>query len=235
MLQELLKDSRYLKIASWVWGENRAHVFVQPVENGLNLSKNLEEIRRVLAGKILQEKTDTAFISLGGAAKILCVELAGKLNVRCIDFGSILRALTYSGSAGHAAWRASHAPFFFRVPFGVYMDAYERAHPDAPPETLLLKAHAQLCLELQEKIYASSTPSDVITPGTYDPNPENIESFNVSVKEYRRRYSRLRKLNVQCRSLSKEFDWWMTKKELNRLGKVRGFLRRCNRRLRDSK
>lgn len=227
LLQELLKDACYLKIAARIWGAKPEHLFVQPVEDGMNLSRNLEAIRTALVEKISLEKPDTVFLALGGAAKILCVELSQALNIRCIDFGSVLRALTYSGSAGHAGWRASHSPFFFRVPFEIYMGAFERAHPEAPPEVLLLKAHAQLCLELQHKVAASSTPSDVISSESYDPSPENLKYFHESLEEYRRLYQHLRKKSPECRRLGREFDWWMTKKELNRQGRLRSMIRRC--------
>jgi cytidylate kinase len=46
---------------------------------------------------------DTVFLSLGGAAKILCFELAKELDVRMFDFGAMLRALTFSGSPGNLA------------------------------------------------------------------------------------------------------------------------------------
>ena len=51
--------------------------------------------------------------------------------MRVVDFGSMVRALTYAGSPGYQAGREMHNPFFFRVPMDVFMPALERAHPQS--------------------------------------------------------------------------------------------------------
>ena len=59
-----------------------------------------------------------------------------------------MRGLTYSGSDGHVFRRSVHFPFFFKVPFGTFMDAFEDAHPTATATQILLKAHCQVFLDL---------------------------------------------------------------------------------------
>ena len=129
---------------------------------------------------------DTLLICLGGSAKILCYELAREMSVRAIDWGSMLRGLTYSGSDGQSAWRASHNPFFFRVPFPIYLRSMVRAWPGLSREELLGKAHAQLCLEMQRKSIGSTFPADVHDPDNFEHNFNNERNFLAGYHHYRR-------------------------------------------------
>ena len=63
-------------------------------------------------------------------------------------FGSMLRALTYSGTPGHQAHPSSHCPYFFTVPLADYMQAWERTAPQAGALERLRKMHGQLGFDL---------------------------------------------------------------------------------------
>jgi len=183
LLEELLKHSEFRQVAAGFWPEKCEAFFLRPRENGRNLARNLDLIKHDLAAAISEWNIDTLFLSLGGGAKILCHELALECGICAIDFGSFLRSLTYSGSVGHRANRSTHTVFLFRVPFGLYMAALEKAFPDLKPEELLAKAHAQLLLEVQEKEKGWSHSA-----WEYDFSRENLASFNEVFKEYRSRY-----------------------------------------------
>jgi hypothetical protein len=113
-------------------------------------------------------------------------ELSRELGICCFDFGSMIRGLTYSGCDGNRMARSPHSPFLFRIPFGVYMDALEKATPNFSPAELLAKAHGQLLLELVKKEVGWT-----FTSREYDFNPENVSNFCTAFKEYRQRYGNL--------------------------------------------
>jgi hypothetical protein len=98
----------------------------------------------------------------------------------------MLRVLTYSGSDGNRMARATHSPFLFRIPFGIYMDALEKAMPRLAPVELLAKAHAQLLLELVKKEVGWT-----FTSQEYDFSLENVSNFHRAFKEYKKRYKKL--------------------------------------------
>jgi len=108
------------------------------------------------------------------------------LGICCFDFGAMLRALTYSGCDGNRTARSPHSPFLFRIPFGVYMDALEKAMPNFTPAQLLAKAHGQLLLEVMKKEIGWTFVS-----WEFDFSRENACAFRTAFQEYRKRYRKL--------------------------------------------
>ena len=98
----------------------------------------------------------------------------------------MIRALTYSGCDGNRVARSSHSPFLFRIPFGIYMEALEKAMPNLAPAELLAKAHGQLLLELMKKEIGWTSVS-----WEFDFNEENVSAFRNAFQEYRKRYRKL--------------------------------------------
>ncbi|PWU09046.1 MAG: hypothetical protein C5B50_28265 [Verrucomicrobia bacterium] len=182
LLEAMLKRERFLECARDYWQPDCAPFFLRPRDNGRNLGENLDSIKQDLKEAILRWKIDTLFLCLGGAAKILCYELAKELGICAIDFGVGLRSLTYSGSDGSSAARSTHLVFLYRVPFDLYMDALAEAFPSLIPEETLAKAHAQLLLEVQEKEVGWSHSG-----WEYDFSEENIAAFRAAFVHYRRR------------------------------------------------
>lgn len=186
LLESLLRHEAFRKCYSGFWPEVCQSFVLRPRNNGKNLAADLDLIKNDLREAILRLKADVLFLSLGGAAKILCQELADELKICAFDFGVGMRSLTYSGSGGYMAARGTHLIFLFRVPFGLYMDALEKTFPDLTPDALLAKAHAQLLLEVQEKEVGWSHAA-----AEYDFSPENRAHFRESFCEYKRRYRHL--------------------------------------------
>jgi len=186
LLQELIDSPAYREISRDYWPDDCQAFFLRPREDGRNLARNLDGIKQDLVEAIKRWEIDTLFLSLGGGAKILCCELARELGVRAIDFGAFTRSLTYSGSDGNRASRSTHTVYLFRVPFGIYMDAVEKAYPDLRPEELLAKAHAQLLLDAQKKETGWTHSA-----GEYDFSQENVIHFEEAFSMYRSRYAHL--------------------------------------------
>jgi hypothetical protein len=231
LLGELLQDPDYRQIAGRFFDHAADCRFVQPAGEGRNLSQNLDEIKAQIAATVRESGADTVFVSLGGAAKIVAQELAEELRIRAIDFGSMLRSLSYSGSAGHAFWRADHLPYFFHVPFRTYMRAYRNAFPQAASSSMLLKAQCQVCLEVQRKHPRLSIPSDAIDSRNYHPTVENLARFNEAYHDYRRHYRWRGLLSREGLRLLVAFEWWIIKKQLGWKGRLFGLLQRLRRRL----
>jgi len=186
LLELLSQTPEFKQAASEYWPE-RAQIFYHQIrDDGRNLDSNLDLVEDDLRKFVKAHKLDTLFLSLGGGAKILGCELSRELGICCFDFGSMIRALTYSGCDGNRVARSPHSPFLFRIPFGVYMDALERAMPNLAPGELLAKAHGQLLLEVLKKevgwTYASFE---------FDFSRENISIFRGAFKEYHQRYRKL--------------------------------------------
>ncbi len=200
LLQELLNNRAYRYLARDYWPDDCQAFFLRPREDGRNLASNLESIKQDLAEAIKRWEIDTLFLSLGGGAKILCCELASELGISAIDFGALTRSLTYSGSDGNRASRSTHKVYLFRVPFGIYMDALEKAYPDFSPEVLLAKAHAQLLLEVQEKEVGWSHSA-----WENDLSADNIIHFQRSFGVYKRRYNHLFKHSEVTRKERADF------------------------------
>jgi hypothetical protein len=211
LLRELSVDREFRQAAASCLPADSEMHFLQPRRDGTRASEDLDGIKSDLAALVREQRADTIFVSLGGGAKILCYELAEELGIRAIDFGSALRALTFSGSDGQAAWRSSHHPFLFRVPLRVYWPALRRARPGLDPVTLVSKAHAQLCLELQHKVMLQATTSAANDSAMFDASPDNVRNFNESYAYYRQHVLPLGKSNAEVALLIAEFRHWRRK------------------------
>lgn len=237
--RELLSDYRYRKIASSFWPDTERIWFHQIRDDGRYYSENLDLIKEDLREDILKNKIDTIFISLATGAKILCYELAKEMEIRAVDFGSMLRGLTNSGTPGYQTARAAHNPFFFRVPFDVYMDALEKAHPNLPFPCIISKAIAQLLLELQKRSFFVFNTAYGYTGGQVVLSGTNLSNFRDSLRSFRRRYLFRVKQDSELRELYKKFDFWCLKIGIGFRGKIfllsvkiKGQFRRLGRRLR---
>jgi hypothetical protein len=186
LLEIISKTSEFQQTAAPYWPENATIFFHQPREDGRNLDANLELVKDDLRIFCTTNRLDTLFISLGSGAKIIGFELSRELGICCFDFGAMLRALTYSGCDGNRVARSPHYPFLFRIPFGTYMDALEKAMPNLTPVELLGKAHGQLILEVVKKEAGWTFAS-----WEYDFSPQNVAAFRQAFEEYKLRYSKL--------------------------------------------
>jgi hypothetical protein len=204
ILRELLTDPIYRRISANYWPTDIEPVFLATGRIGVELDRIKDDISKI----IRREEIDTAFISLGGAAKILCYELAEEHNIATFDFGSLMRGLTYSGSDGHSFVRATHYPFYFRVPFDTYMAALQRAMPSLPAEKILAKAHAQLAFELIRKEEGWTWPSEWAGDDCLDLGSENKRHFWNAYAIYRKKYKGLAKENKKAAEQVTEFDRW---------------------------
>jgi len=173
-----------------------------------------------LAQSISRHNIDTVLICLGGPAKILCHELARECGVHAVDWGSMLRALTYSGTDGNSTWRSSHNPFLFRVPLHIYMPALDRAFPEMTIPDRTAKAHGQLCLELQRHSFGATLPSDTHDPASYDDSSENRRAFAESYRYYIKNVLPSTRRNPAARALVAEMDYWLLKKGIGWKGRV---------------
>ncbi len=220
LLEALTRKPEYREIAARFWPQSDTFHFLQPRHNGAHLSEDLDTIKQDIAGLIDQHQIDTLFLSLGGAAKIIGYELSVEKNVRIFDFGSMMRALAYSGSDGQSFSRSTHHPFLVRVPFALYMHCLRQAHPDSSPAQLIAKAHAQLCLELLHKVPLQSHTCDLNDYSSYDPSRENLQHFYQSYADYRQHYYPWAKQHPEVRPLLKEFRTWRLHKGLGLDGRL---------------
>lgn len=214
LLQALLQTREYHSIAARFWPEEASLFFLQPRRDGKFLSEDLDQIKADISALIDQHHIDTLFLGLGGAAKIIGAELAAEKGVRAIDCGGLLRSLTYSGSDGHATWRSTHHPFTIRVPFGVFMQSLQKAHPAIDPVTLISKAHNQLCLEMIRKIPLEDSTCDLHDISAFSPTKQNRQYFFESYAAYRRHYYPWARKHPETHALLKEFHRWRLHKGL---------------------
>ena len=186
LLELISQTAEFKRAAADYWPEG-AQVFYHHLRNdGRNLDANLEMIKQDLRHFVRTHKIDTLFMSLGGGAKILGYELSRELGICCFDFGAMMRAFTYSGCDGNRMTRSPHSPFLFRIPFGTYMEALEKAMPNLAPAELLAKAHGQLLLELTRKEIGWTSVS-----WEFDFSHENVCAFRSAIQDYRKRYHKL--------------------------------------------
>lgn len=183
ILEQLCRDPRYADCSREFFEPGSGAFFLRPRNDGRNLGTDLALIAQDLRRVVETHSIDTAFISLGGAAKILCVDLAKETGIRAVDFGALMRSLCFSGSDANRPARSTHAIFYFRVPFEMHMRAVMSAFPDLEPADLLAKAHAQLLLELQRKEtgWSHSAWENDFSAG-------NVTAFRSALKDYRRMF-----------------------------------------------
>jgi hypothetical protein len=229
LLESLLRHEAFRECSGGFWPSDCQAFFLRPRNDGKNVGANLDLIKDDLREAVSKHKIDTLFVSLGGAAKILCQELADELKICAFDFGVGMRSLTYSGSGGYMAARGTHLIFLNRVPFGLYMDALVKTFPDLTPEALLAKAHAQLLLEVQEKEvgWSHSAWED-------DFSPENVAHFREGFREYKRRYRHLFNHSAITRKERADFLHFCGTHKLTWEGRLfmakfhaKGIVRRC--------
>jgi len=186
LLELLTHTAEFKQAAADYWPETAQISYHQVRNDGRDLDANLDLVKEDLREFVREHQLDTLFLSLGGGAKILAYELSRELGICCFDFGAMIRALTYSGCDGNRMARSPHSPFLFRIPFGVYMDALEKAMPNLAPAEMLAKAHGQLLLEVMKKQIGWTSVS-----WEFDFSRENLSAFRAAFREYRRRYRRL--------------------------------------------
>jgi hypothetical protein len=200
ILENLCRDTDYLKAASEFYEPGEGTFFLRPREDGRNLANNLQGIREDIIDCVRKNRIDTVFLSLGAGAKILCVDLARDLGIHAIDFGAGMRSLCYAGSEGLRATRAPHHIFLFRVPFLSYMEAVQKAFTNLKPEEILAKAHAQLLLEVQKKEVGWTCDSF-----SFDFSKSNLENFKRSFSAYRQSFKNLFNFSSVTQKERKDF------------------------------
>jgi len=183
ILEQLFRDPGYASCCREFFEPGPGVFFLRPRNDGRNLESDLPLIAQDLRRAVETHSIDTAFISLGGAAKILCVDLAKTTGIRAVDFGALMRSLCFSGSDANRPARSTHAIFYLRVPFEMHMRAIMSAFPGLEPADLLAKAHAQLLLELQRKEtgWSHSAWENDFSDG-------NLAAFRRALKDYRRMF-----------------------------------------------
>lgn len=217
ILAALYEQPLYRKASANYWPPGAEPIFLGETRR---VGESLDDIKKDLAKSIKDNQVDTIFVSLGGASKILCYELAEELNIAAFDFGGLMRGLTYSGSDGHNFFRATHYPFYFRVPFETYMSALHQSSPDLPPEKVLAKAHAQLMIELIRKEEGWSYASERGGDDCIDLSAENVSHFWRSYARYQELYGHLRTLNSDTIRQVHEFESWRRQLGLGIDGKL---------------
>jgi hypothetical protein len=229
LLEFLSQTSEFKQAAADYWPVDAQIFFHQVRNDGRDLDANLDLVKEDLREFVKEHRVDTLLLSLGGGAKILGYELSRELGICCFDFGSMIRALSYSGCDGNRMARSTHSPFLFRVPFGVYMDALEQAMPNLSCAELLAKAHGQLLLEVLRKEVGWTFASREL-----DFRPENLRAFRRAFKEYRRRYKKLFAVSPLTRTERLGFLHFCGTHQLTLEGRVfllffrfKGFVRRA--------
>ncbi len=220
LLRELTNDPRYVSLAADFWPADAKVDFHQVRDNGRNYSENLDLIKQDLIDDIRSTGADTLMLCLASGAKILCQELCQELGIRAIDFGSMMRALSYSGSPGYQSNRSYHNPFFFRVPLDIYLPALERANPDMPVHTRVSKSHAQLALTVQYLRPLQWNPTDSCEGGALEFSAENLRNFADDRSWYNRHYLPLTKTDTEAAKLHAAFRHWRWRLGLGWDGKV---------------
>jgi len=227
LLEGLCADPRYRKIADTVLPFDHLPIFHQVRDNGQRYSENLEAIKEDLRSDILRHRIDTLFLSLASGAKILCYELADELGIRCIDFGSMPRALCYAGTTGYHSHRSFHNPFLFRIPIDVYMAALERAHSELTVAELVSKAQAQVLLELYDLQPFQFNNSENVMGADIVRTSDAIRRFRQAEVWYNRFLRSRTSGNVEVKQLHTDFVRWRRKKGIGIDGRIFLALVRC--------
>ena len=217
LLEELYKNPIYRKLAKNFWPEESNIFFLQVLNNGINLERDLDLIKAEIIKTIVDNNIDTLFLSLGGGAKILCYEIAKELKITAIDWGSLARSLSYCGSLT-SKWgtKKSYCYYFLRVPFEIFMEALKSAHPEFSEATLIAKAHAQLQLELEERIpmFAKGSPDyqlsfeSNIYPLPKKLSNEQTQDFYTSLSFYNKYWKNRDSNNPEVKRLIYAFEMW---------------------------
>jgi hypothetical protein len=148
LLELLSKTEEFQKASKNIWPDEAEIFFHQARDDGRNLDANLDLVKEDVRRFVTENKIETLFISLGGGAKIIGFEISRELGICCMDFGAMMRALTYSGSDGNRFARSPHSPFFYRISFETYMNSLETAFSKLTSQQLLAKSHGQFRREM---------------------------------------------------------------------------------------
>ncbi len=222
LLAELWEQPGYRKAAERFFPPGSEPVFIGVREGGRNYAENLDLILADIRRQAQEHGAHTVFIALATGAKIICQELAAQTGLRTFDFGSMLRALTYSGTPGHQAHPSSHCPYFFTVPLADYMQAWERTAPQASALERVRKMHGQLGFDLLSKVPMGSFATDWATPGSLDLSAENLRLFKVDFSEYKRRLAGLlKKVDAAARRVEVKADHQRFMQALHWVGATR--------------
>ncbi|MDX2256950.1 MAG: hypothetical protein NW214_15665 [Pseudanabaenaceae cyanobacterium bins.39] len=228
LLELLTKQVAWQKESEPFWPSKSEIYFHQVREDGRNLDKNLDLIKKDLSDFIDFNQIDTLFLSLGGGAKILCYELSREHNICTFDFGAMLRALTYSACDGNRSTRSNHSPFLFRVPFNIYMSAIQEAFPSLSNEEILAKAHAQVILELLSKEVGWSC-----SYWEYNFSKDNYFYFSQSYQSYLKNYRYLAYTSSTTKKELKSFLYFCGVNSLTIEGRVYYFIFRIKAKLQE--
>jgi hypothetical protein len=220
LLSALLADHRYNASIGWFWPSDARPICARVRDDGRAYWENLAAIKVDLETAVKANGIDTLFVALSFGAKILCQEVSEALHIRCFDIGSVLRALTYSATPGHSVRRASHHPFYFRVPLDVFLDALEKAQPDLTTAELVVKAHAQLCFELMRKDVLDSFVPEIADAASFDPSDSNMRHFRESLRIYYSRFGTFLNEDAEGQRLAREFRKWARERGLGVGGKA---------------
>lgn len=224
LLAALCQRNSFLDIAGRIIPAFHLPCFHQIRNDGRNYADNLDLIKEDIKAEIVANQCDTLFLSLGSAAKIICYELSVELGIRCFDFGSMPRGLTYSGAPGYHSHRNYHNPFFYRVPIELYMQALAESR-QFTDEELISRAQSQLLLELYDMKPGTSVQSAGVGQGALSGSRDRIEAFWRAYRWYYDFYHQRSRSNSACRTLHREFVWWRRKQGLGIDGKcVRSLL-----------
>ncbi|MGB0371589.1 MAG: hypothetical protein ACPGN3_09570 [Opitutales bacterium] len=208
ILRCLLDDDRYQRSAKEIW-TNLDNLFLyQPPNDGCDLHLYISDIYEAVKALIIENDVRYVFLCLGGAAKILSVRLAKELGVHAIDWGSTLRALTYTGSGGNGIWPSSHLPFVFRVPLHIYAPALIRAFPEKGNPYYLCKILAQIMFDMHKHVPCQTLPSFYHDPDSVVVDDKSLEYFRESMEAFVGIYYRRLVNTKESREIFKEFlDW----------------------------
>ena len=98
----------------------------------------------------------------------------------------MLRAFSFGGCDGIRVARPPHSPFLFRIRFGLYIEALEKAFRNPTAASVLAKTHGQLRLEVLKKEIGWTSVS-----WEFDFSRKTCLFFRAAFQEYCRRYGRL--------------------------------------------
>lgn len=237
ILRELLNDVTFPSIIAPLWPSDATCSFLPPLEEGRHLSRNLDRQKSALIDAVQQNSVEVILLSLGGTAKILAHEVARECGACAIDFGSMMRGLTYSGSDGQATWRASHNPFFHHVPLATYFPALLRAVPGKNDLWYLAKSHAQLLLDLQYKVIGETRPADAHDGCSLSTREDELRAFETSYEYYQAEIRPRFASSTQGRRLAADLTDWLVRNRIPARISIRdrsgATARRARKKLRD--
>ncbi len=227
LVKELMKISSYREKAQVIIPEKAEILFQSVRDGGRNIADKLDLILQDIESQAKNTSAHTVFLSLGTAAKIICTELANKTGIRMFDFGSMLRAMTYSGSPGYQSHPSSHCPFIFRVSLHDFMTAWEKTNPNSDPINKVCKMHSQLRFDLLRKTPFSSVDNTQLnSENALDLSKENINYFYSNYYEYKKRLKCLIDEDVSVLTCHHEFKQLIDFLGVSKYGKFKKLIKK---------